>query len=180
MRQSYSQGQCQERRKMRIIQTVFSFVLLLSALYAQDPQIRPADLLLVTGSRWTGQLTYLDYTTKRPVSIPSTLSVTQVDGQPSAFIFDYQYPDEPHAKSTSTLTIADGGRTFSGERVVTRQVSTDGTLLLVTEKSGRDDGREALIRHTYQIKPGRFLIKKEVRFGDNLQFIQRSLYQWAR
>ncbi len=154
--------------------------LLLLALQGQAPVIRAADLLPLAGPRWTGTLTYLDYSTSRKVSIPSTLLVTPVEGEPLSFTFDYQYPDEPHARSASTLAITAAGREFAGERIVERRGSANGPLILVMEKNGRDNDREALIRHTYQIESGRLSIRKEVRYTGTTQFLLRNEYVWQR
>jgi hypothetical protein len=165
---------------MKTIITILTAVLIFAVLPDQKPVIRPADLISLTGERWIGTLSYLDYTSNRQVSIPSTLLVTGIEGQPSSFTFDYQYPDEPHARSTSTITIANDGREFAGEQVVKRQISAGGTLILVTEKTGRDNDREALIRHTYQIQPRSFSIRKEVRYTGTAAFLQRNEYRWER
>ena len=159
--------------------------LLLLALQGQAPVMRSADLLSLTGPRWTGTLTYLDYTTNRKVSIPSTLQVTPVGGQPLSFTFDYQYPDEPHARSISPLSLSDDGREFAGARIVERRGSVNGPLILVMEKMGRDNDREALIRHTYQIETGQsrsgsLSIRKEVRYTGTTQFLLRNEYVWQR
>jgi len=50
------------------------------SLYAQPaPHIEPADLQRLSGAPWKGSLTYLDYTSKKPVSIATTLVVTRAD-----------------------------------------------------------------------------------------------------
>lgn len=175
---------------MKSILTTIATLLLL-AQQDQAPLIRSADLFLLTGPRWTGTLTYLDYSTNRKVSIPSTLQVTPVEGQTLSFNFDYQYPDEPHARSTSTLTITADGKEFAGARIVERRGgSASGPLILVMEKMGRDNDREALIRHTYQIetgqipsgqsRSGRLSIRKEVRYTGSTQFLLRNEYVWQR
>ncbi|MFM8392817.1 MAG: hypothetical protein ACKOB4_02700 [Acidobacteriota bacterium] len=154
--------------------------LLLLALQDQAPVMRSADLFSLTGPRWTGTLTYLDYSTSRKVSIPSTLLVTPVEGQHLSFTFDYQYPDEPHARSTSTLSLSGDGREFAGARIIERRGSANSPLILVMEKNGRDNDREALIRHTYQIETGRLSIRKEVRYSGTTQFLLRNEYVWQR
>ena len=164
---------------MKTILTTIATLLLL-AQQDQAPLMRSTDLFLLTGPRWTGTLTYLDYSTNRKVSIPSTLQVTPVEGQTLSFTFDYQYPDEPHARSTSTLTITADGKEFAGARIVERRGSASGPLILVMEKMGRDNDREALIRHTYQIETGRLSIRKEVRYTGITQFLLRNEYVWQR
>ena len=155
-------------------------VLLYPGTPTEGPVVRPSDLLILTGARWSGTLTYLDYSSNRKVSIPSTLLVSGLEGQQSKFIFDYQYPKEPQARSVDTIVIANDGREFAGERVVDRQETQGGPIIIVTEKAGTDNKRKALIRHTYRIEPGNFSIKKEVRYDDTNQYLVRNEYQWAR
>jgi len=55
---------------------------------ADLPALRSTDLQMLTGQPWTGTLTYLDYRSKRPVSIRSTLIVSRPKGDEPVWIFD--------------------------------------------------------------------------------------------
>ena len=145
----------------------------------EGPVVRSADLMILTGARWSGSLTYLDYRSNRKVTIPSTLQVGRDPKDQNSFIFDYQYPDEPQAASREVVVIGSSGGTLTGERVVARRDQAGG-LVLVTEKAGMDNQRPALIRHTYQISPASFSIRKEVRYGAEEEFLQRNEYRWQR
>ena len=109
------------------------------SLYAQPaPHIEPADLQRLSGAPWKGSLTYLDYTSKKPVSIASTLVVTRADADGRSWRFDYQYPDEPKANSASSLTIAGDGSAIIGDASFSRR------------KDVRFEGTEDYFeRHTY-------------------------------
>ena len=165
---------------MKTIITLLFVLFLNPWIQSNGPVVSPKDLMTLTGSRWTGTLTYLDYSSNRKVSIPSTLVVTQVAGSRSSFTFDYQYPDEPHANSVDLVVLANDGRQLDGELVEQRQVAPNGKLILVTVKSGTDNERNALIRHTYEIEPTRFSLKKEVRYDGSSQYFERNEYRWQR
>ncbi len=71
----------------------------------QSPRVSAEDLRKLSGARWTGTLTYLDYRSNKPTSIPSNLTVTQAGGDENAWVFEYEYPDEPKANGKQTLKI---------------------------------------------------------------------------
>jgi len=151
------------------------------SLYAQPaPHIEPADLQRLSGAPWKGSLTYLDYTSKKPVSIASTLVVTRADADGRSWRFDYQYPDEPKANSASSVTIAGDGSAIDGERVTERSVLADGIVRIVTEKSGQDDRRPAMFRFTYLIGDSSFSRRKEVKFEGTADYFERHTYSWTR
>jgi hypothetical protein len=154
--------------------------LLILLLAADLAALRPTDLQMLTGQPWTGTLTYLDYRSNRPVSIPSTLIVSRPKGDEPVWIFDYRYPDEPKANSRETVTLGTDGTTLNGERVVERTSLAGERLKVVTEKSGMDNDRKAAIRHTYSIGATSFSIRKEVRYDDAKEYIERNRYEWAR
>jgi hypothetical protein len=144
------------------------------------PHIEPADMQRLSGAPWKGSLTYLDYTSKKPISITSTLVVTRADADGRSWRFDYQYPDEPTANSASTVTIDGDGSAIDGERVTERSVLADGIVRIVTEKPGQDDRRPATFRFTYLIGDASFSRRKEVRFEGAADYFERHTYSWTR
>ena len=162
---------------------VFMFALLaafVSFVPQQSPRVSAEDLRRLTGARWTGTLTYLDYRSNKPVSIPSSLTVTQAAGDENAWVFEYEYPDEPKANGKQTLKIEEGGTVFDGETVVERTGLDGGGFRLVTEKRGRDNDKEALFRFTYTLDGSAFSVKKEVRPEGASDFFERNRYSWKR
>jgi hypothetical protein len=161
------------------------FALLTAAAFAglfpqQSPRVSAEDLRGLTGARWTGTLTYLDYRSNKRVSIPSNLTVTQTDGDETAWVFEYEYPDEPKANGKQTLKLGDGGSLFDGGTVVERTSLEGGRFRLVTEKRGKDNDKEALFRFTYTLDRSTFTIKKEVKPEGAAEFFERNTYSWQR
>ena len=148
--------------------------------YAQAPKVSAEDLRGLTGGQWKGTLTYRDYGTGRQVSIPSDLIVTQAAGDETSWVFEYVYPKEPKANGRQTVRLEEGGAVIDGERVVERTSLAGGALKVVTEKRGKDDGREAVFRHTYTFAASSFSVSKEVRHEGAAEFFERSRYSWHR
>lgn len=161
------------------------FALLTAAAFAglfpqQSARVSAGDLRGLTGARWAGTLTYLDYRSNRRVSIPSKPTVTQAEGDETAWVFEYEYPDEPEANGRQTLKVGDGGALFDGGAVVERTSLDGGGFRLVAEKRGRDNDRDALFRFTYTLDRATFSIKKEVRPEGAAGFFERNAYSWKR
>lgn len=161
-----------------------AYFLIASSLFGlismETPRVRTRDLQLLTGLPWTGSLTYLDYRANKKVTIASNLTVSQSKESPLAWIFEYQYPDEPKANSKEIVTISKDGKAIDGETVVGRVKLAGNRLRIITEKSGSDNNKKALFRFTYLIDPKNFSIKKEVRYEGALEFIERNQYSWSR
>jgi len=141
--------------------------------------VMPDDFTILTGPEWRGNLTYLDYGTKKKVSIPSNLTVLQSPSDPDSYTFEYFYPDEPKANDQEVIEVSRDGLMIDGETVVERSTA-GGVLRIVTEKTGEDDDRKALFRFTYLISPASFSLKKEVRFDGERNFLERNEYRWSR
>jgi hypothetical protein len=130
--------------------------------------------------QWKGTLTYLDYTSGKPFSMPAELQISQL-GKSSRFVFAIRYPDEPQANGSDTLVISADGKQIDGENVVTK-VKHAGYTIITTEQTGKDgnDQKDALIRHVYTIGKTIFVIRKEVQFTGTTEWIKRHEYSYAR
>jgi hypothetical protein len=164
---------------------LFSLALLVPVLFAglgprQAPGVSAEDLRKLTGARWAGTLTYVDYRSNKRVSIPSNLTVTQAAGDETSWVFEYEYPEEPKANGRRSLKLGDGGTVFDGETVVERSGLGGGGFRLVTLKRGTDNDRDATFRFTYTLDASTFSIKKEVRPEGAPEFFERNTYSWKR
>jgi len=165
---------------MKVCLTLLAITSLLVSTLIDKPRLSAADFQVLTGAQWTGTLTYLDYRTNKKVSIASNLKVSQQKGDELAWVFEYQYPDEPKANSQETVTMSRDGKTINGETVIERAKLATKELRFVTEKSGTDNNRKALFRYTYIIGATTFSIKKEVRYEGAEEYIERNQYDWKR
>jgi len=149
-------------------------------LTAQTLRINPEDFRPLTGDPWLGTLVYRDYRSNKEVSIPSNLKVTQSAEKKLSWIFEYEYPDEPKANSKENVVLSEDGTKIDDEKIVERESLAGGVLRLVTERRGKDNDQDALIRHTYLIASSSFSVKKEVRPEGSTQFFERNRYSWRR
>ena len=110
---------------------------------SKTAKVTTRDMQPLTGVQWTGALTYLDYTSNKKVSIPSSLLVTQSASDRLSWVFEYRYPDEPHANDKETVSLSRDGKILNGERVIGRTRLADKTPKIVTEKDGMDNNKKS-------------------------------------
>ena len=151
--------------------TVFSFRI-------EKPGISSKELQPAIG-QWKGTLTYLDYQSGKPYTMPAKILVTNEKEGSNSFTLFFEYPDEPKANAKDTLTISKKGTVIDGCRVVEKK-QADGNLVLITEKKGKDDDRKAVLRYTYTIGPSVFIIHKDVKFTGEEKWIMRNEFKMSR
>jgi hypothetical protein len=146
----------------------------------KEERIKRDDLQILAGAQWSGTLTYLDYRSKKKVSIPANLTVKPNGDDQWSWVFEYEYPDEPKANSKEIVRLSKDGKNLNDEVVLERTSLPDNTIRIVTEKKGKDNDRSASFRFTYSLSPTSFSIRKEVRYEDENQFFERNGYDWKR
>lgn len=165
------------KRSIYLIAVIFALAI---SEYSQSPRITAGDLRPLEGKQWIGELTYLDYQSKKPTSIKSNVTVSRSSSDKLKWTFTMQYRLEPKADRVDEVVLSEDGRTFDSETVTERTKLPDGTLKIVTTKNGKDDDRNATFRHTYLIGRSVFSIKKEVRFDGSDTYFERNTYRWTR
>ena len=130
--------------------------------------------------KWKGSLTYLDYSSGKPYSMPANITITANKQQ--GLILSLEYPDEPKANGKDTLVISADGAMLDGATVVSNKKNTDGIREVITERKGTDgnENRKAILRHIYRIGKKVFISRKEVRFEGEEKFILRNEYKMNR
>lgn len=138
------------------------------------------DFALLVGS-WQGSLTYLDYTSGKPYTMPVNLEIGRI-GKSNAFTFSNIYPDEPHANATDTVIIAGNRQFIDDEQVMQRKKTESGSIEIVTQKNGKDgnEQKNAQFRYTYKIARNEFSRVKEVKFEGENNWIKRHEYAFKR
>ena len=130
---------------------------------------------------WKGTLTYLDYSSGKPYTMPANINMEQI-GNTSAFVVFHIYPDEPKANSADTITISADKKRINNETIVAKRTLKNGTTEIVTEYLGTDgnDNSAATIRHTYTIGKMVFIKKKEIQFVGQTKWIKRHEYSYTK
>lgn len=128
---------------------------------------------------WKGSLTYLDYTSGKPFTMPANITATV---QNRFIILQYDYPQEPKANGNDTININTEANTIDDALVTRKQLNTDGSLQIETEKKGKDgnDHKNAIIKHIYVISDTLFVSRKEVKFTGEKKWIQRNEWRFHR
>ena len=166
---------------LKIILILISFLSITSPCSSQsESEISARDFDVIIGS-WQGSLTYLDYTSGKPYTMPANLNVSRTEDA-NKFIFTSIYPDEPNANSSDTISISPKGERIGSERVKSRAVLLNGNVEIITEDSGQDgnDKKSATFRFTYVLGKTEFGIVKEVRFDGEEDWIERHQYSYTR
>ena len=146
-----------------------------------EPKVKTGKDFKQLAGNWKGELTYLDYSTGKPYTMPADVVIRKIARQ-NAFEFANRYPNEPKANNVDTLEITEGGRMINSKKLVSRDRQPDGTLKLITETAGLDgnENKPALIRHTYIISPGIFISRKDVLFSGDTSWIMRHKYSYRK
>lgn len=129
---------------------------------------------------WKGSLTYLDYKSGKPYNMPADLTVRQLSND--KLVFSNIYPNEPNANSNDTVTLADGGKMINNEVVKSKKILQNGNTEIITEYEGSDgnDNKPAIIRHTYTLSKLTYVVRKDVQFKGQADWVKRYEYSYNR
>lgn len=145
--------------------------------YSQN-SVSTDDLKTLLGE-WVGSLTYTDYGTNKPFTMSANLIVTQ--GKNSyQLILNITYPKEPNANSKDKIKISKDGTQLNKLDIKSRQVFPNGQIKIITQYSGKDNGKKALIKNVYIIGTSNFIIRKEVKFENSDDWLLRNEYNYSR
>lgn len=138
------------------------------------------DFQKLSGS-WQGSLTYLDYTSGNPYTMPANIDVKRISNT-NQFTFFHIYPDEMNANSTDTVVISKDGKYIDLEFVKSRRKLNNGVIEIITEEIGTDgnDHKPATFKHTYTLSKNIFKIRKDVQFIGENDWIKRHEYSYTR
>lgn len=169
------------------LSAIFITVFLLSAfgINAQKTEentventIIPAELKQLIGN-WEGTLTYLDYSSGKPYSMPINLKAEQGKNENQLQIF-YTYPKEPQANSKGKIMISKDGRKINGKKISLKENLSNDAFKFTTEGKGKDNKQKATIRISYYMSDVQFVMKKEVQFANSSKWITRNEYSFDR
>jgi len=145
-------------------------------------QVLRSDDLKPCFGKWKGSLTYLDYSSGKAFSLEALVTIGKLSHNDSAITITFDYPNEPKANKTDTLTITKRGQFFDGARILQLKTEANKDFEIVTEYSGPDgnDNKMAVIRKTYTLQGSSFTIRKDVQFTGKTEWINRHHYDFVR
>jgi hypothetical protein len=148
---------------------------------AQKPSVlQKADLAMLCGS-WKGSLTYLDYQSGKPYTMPANANISTLPNS-NNLLMEMIYPNEPKANGKDTLMVNEGLTSFDGYPIVSRKTLADGSVEIITKHNGKDgnDNKNAIIRKTYTIGKNKFVNRKDVQFEGTTEWIKRNEYSYTK
>lgn len=162
--------------KTTVVFIAFTFLITFEN-YAQVT-ISSDDLKSLPGD-WTGTLTYIDYSSNEPYSMPADLKV-----EPGANEYQFQlyniYPNEPKANNKDKIKISKNGQEINKRKVKSKERLSNGSLQITTEYSGKDNNKPALIRNIYTLGVDKFIIRKEVKYENSDEWFKRNEFNYKR
>lgn len=171
--------------KLYLTKILIVFTILISFQnYAQtssrdvSEMVTPEDLKIILG-KWTGSLTYVDYRTNKPFTMPSNVDVKQGKNEKQLLLL-ITYPKEPNANSKDKIKISENGQQLNKKEVNSRQILSNGQIQITTEYLGKDNNKPALIRNIYILGDKQFVIRKEVNFENTNNWMMRNEYSFER
>jgi hypothetical protein len=162
---------------MKLLFPILSLIAMVTPLHSD--RFQKNDFMILTGSQWKGKLTYLDYGSNKRTTIPANLTVTVSEKDRNTFYFYQEYPKEPHANSTDTVTISKDGKMLGDETFVKREKIGTMIRMLTEKKYGSGEDLKEF-RYTYLISTNLFSIKKEEKGQKDSVFFVRNIYEYQR
>ena len=132
-----------------------------------------------TIGEWEGTLTYLDYQTKEPFTMPANLRIEKGKDK-YQFNLSLEYPKEPKANSTDKIKISKDGTKINKANVISNRKISEEAFEIITEYSGKDNNKKAEIRIIYILGKTQLIIRKEVKFENTEDWILRNEYNYKR
>ena len=157
---------------------IIIFALLFSIKNYSQNIVTKDDLQILLG-KWTGTLKYIDYGSNKPYTMPANLIVEQGKNENQILLFN-NYPNEPKANSKDKIKISKNGELLDNKKVKSKEKLADNQIQIITEYSGKDNKKKALIRNIYIIGEKKFVIRKEVKFNNSEEWIVRNKYSYNR
>ena len=155
--------------------------LTVSVLSAQSPAAVSVKDFAIAAGPWKGKLTYLDYTSVKPYTMPANITL-RILADNSSIELAFVYPDEPKANGKDTLFISGNGSMLNKAKIISKKLLPDGSIQIITDINGKDgnDNKSAILRHIYTIGKNNFSNRKEVKFEGADQWIMRNEYVFSR
>ena len=147
---------------------------------SNEYKITPNDLEILIGY-WEGTLTYLDYSTGEPFKMPANLKIEQGKNKYQLKLYNI-YANEPKANNTSKFVISKDGKKIDGKPIFSRKTNQNNELEFIVEYPGKDgnDKKKATIRQIYVLGNSSFVIRKEVKFQDQNEWIKRNEFNYRK
>lgn len=163
--------------KSLIIVTIFCLI----ATITTAQKLTPNNLKVLEGA-WVGTLTYLDYVSGKPFTMPANTTYQQSANNPNIYLRSIGYSTEPHANQKDSMIISSDGTMLDEYKIISNKQLTNGSLEIISEEKGIDgnDNKPARIRRIFTITSNTFTNKKEVLFDGSDKWLTRHIYSFIK
>ncbi|PTM07811.1 MAG: hypothetical protein DA407_09790 [Bacteroidetes bacterium] len=168
----------QVRMKNTLVKILIVFTFLLPTYNYSQSIVSTDDLNTLLGE-WVGTLTYTDYGTNKPFTMPANLIVKRGKNN-YQLILNINYPKEPNANSKDKIKISKDGTQLNKLDIKSKENLPNGQIQITTQYSGKDNGIKALIKNIYIIGNSTFIMRKEVKFEKSDDWLMRNEYKYSR
>lgn len=159
------------------MQRIILLLLITSSSFGQNTV--QSEILENIIGEWKGTLTYLDYQTKEPFTMPVNLRIENGKNK-YQFKLSLEYPKEPKANSTDRIKISKDGTKINKADVISNRKISEDEFEIITEYSGKDNNKKAKIRVIYILGKTQLTIRKEVKLENTENWILRNEYNYKR
>ena len=161
---------------MKFFCTISFFILFLNV--AKSQVIKMDDLQFLIND-WKGTLTYIDYKSGKPYTMPAEISFKKLSA--NELLAQQIYPDEPKANSVDTFVIGKLGKFFNDNKIIKVEHLPNNGIEITTQVKGKDgnDNKPALLKHIYTITEHTFTNRKEVKFIGSKNWQLRNEYKFS-
>lgn len=156
---------------------VLAIIFVLTSFHTKAQKVTPTDFKILEGT-WIGSLTYLDYKSNQPYTMPANTTFQQSKDDQNIYLRSIGYSTEPHANQKDSMIISKDGTMLDEFKIISNKKLKDGSTEIIGEKNGADgnDNKPATIRRIFTISPTHFINKKEVKFEGTNTWIVRHTY----
>ena len=161
---------------MKLLFTLTFCVLFFSIAKAQVIKMDDLHFLI---NDWKGTLTYIDYKSGKPYTMPANMSFQKLSD--TELLAQHIYPDEPKANSVDTFVIGKLGKFFNENKIIKVEHLPNNGIEITTQVKGKDgnDNKPALLKHIYTITEHTFTNRKEVKFIGSKNWQLRNEYKFS-
>jgi hypothetical protein len=127
---------------------------------------------------WSGSLNHLNYGSPDRSTIPVAASIGSVGAD--GMRYTVRFPGEERYNTAMTLSFGADGSTLDGAPIISRNLTNDGALELITTQAGADNGDAVTVQMTYTIAQHIFMLTKDIQTTADKPFFNRNRYKFTR
>ncbi len=160
---------------------ILATIIVLVSFNTKAQKVTPTDLKLLEGS-WVGTLTYLDYKTNQPYTMPSNTTFKQSKNNLNIYLRSISYSNEPKANQKDSMIISNDETMLDDYKIISNKKLQDDAIEIIGEKNGVDgnDNKPATIRRIFTISSNIFINQKQVMFNGTNNWIIRHTYRFRK